>query len=63
MHLTCDPIEPDELTEMNCELGMVAVQVVNIENPLNTELRLDCLSNIPTVFTIQPKGTLQIEAH
>ncbi|KAA6394779.1 MAG: hypothetical protein EZS28_009695 [Streblomastix strix] len=48
---------------MNCELGMVAVQVVNIENPLNTELRLDCLSNNPTVFTIQPKGTLQIEAH
>ncbi|KAA6357512.1 MAG: putative Calponin homology domain, partial [Streblomastix strix] len=45
LHLTCDPIEPDELTEMNCELGMVAVQVVNIENPLNTELRLDCLSN------------------
>ncbi|KAH7821511.1 putative flagellar associated protein [Monocercomonoides exilis] len=54
LHLTCDDVEPTELEEMVCELGMNALQLVEVENPLPTPIHLQCSSSNAAVFTIAP---------
>ncbi|KAA6387951.1 MAG: hypothetical protein EZS28_016520, partial [Streblomastix strix] len=54
LYLTCDPTEHEQLDSMQCELGMCAIQVIQFESSLTVDLKLDCESSDPTVFSIGP---------